>query len=88
MAEPVRIVGVPGVDSLPLGRSASNMQAGEIFKIVGGKIVSVEARHASVIRTLLGNEFAPAAFDDALTPNQVLSMADPFIENPITLRNV
>jgi hypothetical protein len=46
MAQPVRIVGVPGVESLPLGRSASNMQAGEIFKIVGGKIVSVEAMGA------------------------------------------
>lgn len=46
MAAPVRVVGVPGVDSLPLGRSSSNMQAGEIFKIVGGRIVSVEAMGA------------------------------------------
>jgi hypothetical protein len=46
MSAPVRVVGVPGVDSLPLGRSSSNMQAGEIFKIVGGKIVSVEAMGA------------------------------------------
>ncbi len=46
MAAPVRVVGVPGVTSLPLGRSSSNMQAGEIFKIVGGKIVSVEAMGA------------------------------------------
>jgi hypothetical protein len=46
MRAPVKIVGVPGVDSLPLGRSSSNMQAGEIFKIVGGKIVSVEAMGA------------------------------------------
>ena len=46
MRAPVRIVGVPGVESLPLGRSSSNMQAGEIFKIVGGKIVSVEAMGA------------------------------------------
>jgi hypothetical protein len=29
--------------ALPFGRSASNMQAGEVFKTVGGKIVSVEA---------------------------------------------
>jgi hypothetical protein len=43
---PVPIVGVPGVTSLPLGRNSSNMQAGEIFKIVGGKIVSVEAMGA------------------------------------------
>lgn len=46
MTAPVRIVGVPGVDSLQLGRSSSNMQAGEIFKIVGGRIVSVEAMGA------------------------------------------
>ena len=46
MSAPVRIVGVPGVESLPLGRSSSNMQAGEIFKIVDGKIVSVEAMGA------------------------------------------
>jgi len=46
MRAPVRIVGVPGVDSLPLGRNSSNMQAGEVFKIVGGKIVSVEAMGA------------------------------------------
>jgi hypothetical protein len=46
MRAPVKVVGVPGVDSLPLGRSSSNMQAGEVFKIVGGKIVSVEAMGA------------------------------------------
>jgi hypothetical protein len=45
-AAPVKIVGVPGTTSLPLGRNSSNMQAGEIFKIVGGKIVSVEAMGA------------------------------------------
>lgn len=46
MTAPVRVVGVPGVTSLPLGRSSSNMQAGEIFKIVGGRIVAVEAMGA------------------------------------------
>jgi hypothetical protein len=45
-AAPVPVVGVPGVTSLPLGRSSSNMQAGEIFKIAGGRIVSVEAMGA------------------------------------------
>ncbi len=34
---------VPGVDSLPLGGSSSNLQAGEIFKIDRGRIVAVEA---------------------------------------------
>lgn len=46
MAEPIKLVGVPGVDRLPLGRSSSNMQAGELFKIVNGQIVSVEAMGA------------------------------------------
>ena len=34
---------VPGVDSLPLGGSASILQAGEIFKTDRGRIVAVEA---------------------------------------------
>lgn len=57
------------------------------FLGVAGKIVSVEARHASVIRTLAGSSFAPSSFDDALPPDQVLAAADPFIETSITLRN-
>jgi hypothetical protein len=39
----IRIYHVPGVDSLPLGGGASNLQAGEIFKIVNGRIAGVEA---------------------------------------------
>jgi hypothetical protein len=39
----IKIVGVPGVDSLPLGGGTSNLQAGEIFKIRGGKIHEIEA---------------------------------------------
>jgi hypothetical protein len=43
----IRVYHVPGVDSLPLGGSSSNMQAGEIFKIDrGGRIVAVEAMGA------------------------------------------
>lgn len=57
------------------------------FLTVAGKIVSVEARHASVIRTLLGVTFAPNAFDPATAPSQVLAAADPFIENEINLQN-
>lgn len=57
------------------------------FLTVAGKIVSVEARHASVIRTLLGVNFAPDAFDPATAPADVLSSADPFIENEIVLQN-
>jgi hypothetical protein len=58
---------------------------------VAGKIVSVEARHASAIRDILAprtGNFAPQAFDPALTPAQVLGVAAPFVRNQITLTNV
>lgn len=58
---------------------------------IAGKIVSVEARHASAIRDLLqprSGSFAPQAFDPALTPSQVLGVAGPFVRNQITLTNV
>jgi hypothetical protein len=58
---------------------------------VAGKIVSVEARHASAIRAVLnGNRtqaFAPQPFDPALPPSQVLAAAGPFIVQTITVIN-
>ena len=44
----IKIYNVPGVDSLPLGGSTTNMQAGEIFKINHGRIAAVEAMGASL----------------------------------------
>jgi hypothetical protein len=44
----LKIYKVPGVDSLPLGGSSSNLQAGEIFKIDRGRIIGVEAMGASL----------------------------------------
>jgi hypothetical protein len=44
----IKIYNVPGVDSLPLGGSTSNLQAGEIFKIDHGRIMAVEAMGASL----------------------------------------
>lgn len=57
---------------------------------VAGKIVSVEARHASAIRDLLNprsGDFAPNAFDAGNTPQFVLAAADPFIVESITVIN-
>lgn len=62
----------------------------ERYLIVAGKIVSVEARHASAIRDLLeprGGLFAPDAFDNAFSPTTVLAAADPFIVDSITAIN-
>lgn len=57
------------------------------FLATAGKIVSVEARHASVIRELNGVSFAPDAFDAVMAPGAVLAAAAPFVETEITLRN-
>ena len=65
-----------------LGVSAYNGAAKYIanstYLGIAGKIVSVEARHAAAIRDLLaprGSTFAPKAFDDANTPQTVLTPA-------------
>lgn len=44
----IKIYNVPGTDSLPLGGSSSNLQAGEVFKIDNGRIRSIEAMGASL----------------------------------------
>jgi hypothetical protein len=73
------------------GPLLSNDATGATLLTVAGKIVSVEARHASAIRDLLSprsGAFAPSAFDDALPPEQVLAAAAPFVRNVITATNV
>ena len=60
--------------------------------LIAGKIVSVEARHASAIRSIFDSD--PKSFagsdvidanglDRAFTPNTVLEAASPFIVNKI-----
>ena len=69
--------------------AARFLQSAELVGIAG-KIVSVEARHAAAIRDLIrprSNNYAPDAFDRALSPSRVLAAADPFIQNPITVTN-
>jgi rubrerythrin len=44
-----------------------------------GSIVSVEARHAAYLNFLNEENPFPAAFDEALTPDEVLEIAGPFI---------
>ena len=62
----------------------------KLYLLVAGKIVSVEARHASAIRDLLEprtSHFAPDAFDNAFSPTKVLAAADPFIVDTIVAIN-
>ena len=69
---------------------AARYLASAAYLGLAGKIVSVEARHASVIRDLLNPrsaDFAPNAFDAGATPQAVLAAADPFIVQVITVIN-
>ena len=64
------------------------------YLVLAGKIVSVEARHASAIRSLINpnsKDFAgddvvdpTTGLDQALDPSQVLAIADGFIATPFT----
>lgn len=52
------------------------------YLTLAGKIVSVEARHASAIHDLIApktSAFAPKTFDDAFSPTKVAGMAQGFI---------
>ncbi|MBA3439302.1 MAG: ferritin-like domain-containing protein [Pyrinomonadaceae bacterium] len=59
--------------------------------VLAGKIASVEGRHAAAIRDLRyprTNFFAPHAADEALDPPTVLTAVSPFIQTPISGRNL
>ncbi|MET1057434.1 MAG: ferritin-like domain-containing protein [Pedobacter sp.] len=82
-----------------LGVSAYN-GAGKLIKsadylVLAGKIVSVEARHAALIRDLIENgTFANSevvdanGLDKARTPSEVLSIASAFINTKINASNL
>ena len=85
-----------------LGVSAYN-GAGQLLKkgdylLLAGKIVSVEARHAAVIRDLLSPMSSAFAGDDvtdprtgldmARMPSEVLAAAGPFIRTRVTANNL
>ncbi len=82
-----------------LGVSAYN-GAGKLLTdvnnlLIAGKIVSVEARHAALIRDLISNGTFAASdvidangLDKSRTPSEVLSIADPFIVTKINASNL
>lgn len=45
-----------------------------------GSIVQTEARHSAALRTVAGQDPAPQAFDKGLTPTQVNSAVQPFVQ--------
>ena len=64
------------------------------FLLLAGKIVSVEARHAALIRELLtvnsflGDQVDAASVNISRTPAQVLAAAGPFIKTKINASNL
>jgi hypothetical protein len=76
---------------------AGNLLTDATLLLVAGKIVSVEARHASAIRDLLNAKSADFAGDDvvdsngldgAMMPSDVLAAANPFIKTNVTGNNL
>jgi hypothetical protein len=76
---------------------AGNLLTDGNLLLVAGKIVSVEARHAAAIHDLINPKSADFAgdtvvdangLDVALTPEQVLTAAAPYIKNKITFANL
>jgi len=67
------------------------LEKGE-YLLLAGKIVSVEARHATAIRTLIGMNAASTTdqavdekgLDKAMLPSEVLPIAAPFIKTKVT----
>ncbi len=61
--------------------------------LVAGKIVSVEARHASTIRDLISPKtagasgFAPTAFDNAFSPAKVAAAAQTYVVDMLQFKN-
>ena len=82
-----------------LGVSAYNgagwLIKNEAYLLLAGKIVSVEARHAALVRDLIDNgTFAnsevvdDAGLDVATSPSMVLEAASPFIKSKIDVRDL
>ena len=69
---------------------AGQYLASGTFLTLAGKIVSVEARHAAVIRDLLApgtNAFSPSAFDDVFSPGKVAGAAQGFVVDRLGFAN-
>ena len=74
---------------------AGKLLTNKAYLLIAGKIVSVEARHAAVIRDLISNgSFADSSavdsngLDKAMMPLAVISAADKYITTNINANNL
>jgi hypothetical protein len=58
--------------------AAPHLQSPDVLE-AAGEIVQTEARHAGIIRFLRGQDIAPAAFDEALSMEEVRKAVAPYI---------
>jgi hypothetical protein len=83
MAAVARVVELVGVGAY-LG--AAPLVKDPSLLVAAGSILTVEARHQTVLNILSKNGTAiPSAFDIGLMPNEVLALASPFIDGPCDL---
>lgn len=77
MAATARVIEMVGVSAYLGG---ATLLTDPVLLAAAGSILTVEARHQTILNILSGTGSAiPAAFDIALTPNEVLALAAPFI---------
>lgn len=76
MAAVARLVENVGVTAY-LG--AAHLLSDPILLTAAGSILTVEARHQTILNVLGTGTAIPQAFDFAFTPNEVLALAGPFI---------
>ena len=76
MAATARVVENLGVAAYLGGAS---LVSDPVLLTAAASILTVEARHQTILNVLNGGSAIPQAFDIAFTPSEVLAIASPFI---------
>jgi len=58
---------------------AAQLVSSKSILVAAASVLTIEARHQSLLNTLNGGSHIPQPFDQAITPPQVLALASPFI---------
>jgi hypothetical protein len=76
MAATARVVENVGVGAYLGG---ATLISDPVLLTAAGSILTIEARHQSILNVLNGGSAIPNPFDIALAPSEVLALAGPFI---------